>query len=233
MFLDIQQNLQNVKKQITEAAQRAGRDPNGITLVAVSKGKPVSMIHQVLEAEHKDIGENYAQEFNGKWIECKTLPVRWHFVGHIQRRKVRDIVGKVELIHSLDSLQLALEISKEASKRKIIQKCLLQINLAGEKTKSGIPSSQAASLLSEISSLNNLEVTGLMTMPPLFEKAERSRPFFRLMSDLKTLLNAKKVYRSELKELSMGMTNDFPIAIKEGATIIRVGTAIFGERIIT
>lgn len=227
---DIRANLDLLLQKIEQAAKKAKRPPQSITLIAVSKGKPFALIREASLSGQKNFGENYVQEFSGKFREGKSLSLRWDFVGHLQRRKAKEVVGKVELIHSLDSYQLALVLAKEAAKKGVVQKCLLQINLAGEKTKSGIPSNQAAPLLEEMNGLTPIEVVGLMTIPPFFAQAERSRPFFRLLKDLKDLLNSQKVYRSQLKELSMGMSHDFPIAIEEGATLIRVGTTLFGER---
>lgn len=223
-------NLQSINQQIVLAAEKSKRDPATITLVAVSKKKPVPFIREAFLAGQKDFGENYVQELLEKQTHLKDYPIKWHFVGHLQRKKVKDIVGKVSLIHSLDSLQLAYEIDKRAQSINTVQKCLVQINLAGEKTKSGLSEKEAFGLLKEISSMKNLDVRGLMTLPPLLGDPNRVKPFFRLLKDLRDLINSQKIYRHPLIELSMGMSHDFTTAIEEGATLIRIGTAIFGER---
>lgn len=222
--------LHNIRDQITAVAKKTNRDPSSITLVGISKKKSVSLILSAHHAGLEDIGESYVQEFLSKWKELESTPVRWHFVGHLQRRKARDIVGKIHLIHSLDSMELADEINKRAEQQKITQKCLIQINLGREQSKSGIPSHNAATLLRDLTTMNHLEVLGLMTLPPFFEDSEKVRPFFRLLRELRDLLNAQKTYRTPLTELSMGMSHDFIVAIEEGATIIRVGEALFGKR---
>lgn len=228
-------NLQFINQQIVLSAEKSKRDPANITLVAVSKKKPTSFIRDAFLAGQKDFGENYVQELLEKQNHLKDYPIQWHFVGHLQRKKVKDIVGKVDLIHSLDSIQLAYEIDKRALAVNIIQKCLVQINFAqtglvGEKIKSGIAEKEVFGLLKEINLMKNLDVIGLMTLPPALGDPNRVKPFFRLLKDLKDLINSQKIYRHPLMELSMGMSHDFTAAIGEGATLIRIGTAIFGER---
>jgi len=227
---DIGKNLQAVLEQAFCAAKRAGRDPKTVKLVAVSKSKPAGMIEEAHRAGLKTFGENYVREFLEKYRKLLPYELRWHFVGHLQRRKVKEIIGKVQLVHSLDSFPLAHEIEKRAAEKNIVQKCLLEINIAGEGTKTGIAPDEAASLLREISLLPHLEVTGLMGLPPPFDDPEKSRPFFTELRELKNEINIRKIYPTELTELSMGMSHDFEVAIEEGATYIRVGTAIFGER---
>lgn len=240
MHDQISWNLQSINQQIVLAAEKSGRDPAHVTLVAVSKKKPVSFIRDAFLAGQKDFGENYVQELLEKQTRLKDYSIKWHFVGHLQRKKVKDIVGKVDLIHSLDSIQLAYEIDKRAMAINTVQKCLVQINLAqtslvqtslrGEKTKSGVSEKEAIGLLKEINLMKNLDVVGLMTLPPALGDPNRVRPFFRLLKDLRDLINSQKIYRYPLNELSMGMSEDFTAAIEEGATFIRIGTAIFGER---
>lgn len=217
----IQKNLEALLKTI----------PAGVTLIAVSKKKSAREVKEACLVGVWDFGENYVQELKEKKSELAPA-IRWHFIGHLQRRKVKEIVGEVIFIHSLDSFALAAEIEKEAAKRNLVQNCLVQVNLGGEESKSGIPRDQAESLLKEIAGLKHVTVLGLMTLPPLFEDPEKARPFFKQLRELRDELNAKKAYRFPLKELSMGMSHDYPVALSEGATMIRIGTAIFGERAI-
>lgn len=227
---DIHKNLQTVFRQVTNAAKRAGRDPKTVKLVAISKAKPAELIEEAHKAGLKTFGENYVQEFLGKYKTLLPLEIHWHFVGHLQRRKVKEVVGKTILIHSLDSYPLAHEIEKRAAEKNIVQKCLLQINIGGEETKEGIAPDKAAPLLKDLSSLEHISIVGLMCLPPLFDDPEKSRPFFIELRELLKESNVRNAYRNDLTELSMGMSPDFEVAIEEGATYIRVGTAIFGER---
>lgn len=215
---------------MTESANRCGRNPQDIILIAVSKQKSVSLIGQVAGQGQMDFGENYVQEFLQKWSSLRHLPLRWHFVGHLQRRKVKDVVEKVHLIHSLDSFQLACEIEKRAMQRRTVQQCLVEVNTSLESSKSGLAQSEVSNFLKEISKFRYLQVTGLMTIPQLFDDPARGRPFFKALRDLRELINATGCYRTKLHHLSMGMSHDFGIAIEEGATIVRIGTAIFGTR---
>lgn len=227
---NIKDNISKIMLRIANAAERTGRNENNITLVAVSKKKPVDMVREAFELGVADIGENYVQELTQKEACLSMLPIRWHFVGRLQRRKAKDIVGKVCLVHSLDSLKLALEMEKSAEKINVVQHCLVQVNLSGEAAKSGFPPDDVKSFISEISPLLHLEITGLMTLPPFFGNPEMVRPYFKKLRELKDSINAEKTYRSNLSELSMGMTHDFEAAIEEGATLVRIGTGIFGER---
>lgn len=227
---DIKSNLLTVLEEAFSAAKKVGRDPRTLKLVAVSKKKPVSQILQAFDAGQKSFGESYAQDFLDKYRELKDLPIHWHFVGTLQRRKVKDVVVKATLIHSVDSLQLAYEINKRALDYRRVQSCLVQVNLSGEVSKSGATRREVISLLQDVSKMKNIKIAGLMTLPPLFGAAEHVRPFFRELRELRDEINEKNIYREPLNELSMGMTHDFKIAIEEGATIIRIGTAIFGER---
>ncbi|MDO8519134.1 MAG: YggS family pyridoxal phosphate-dependent enzyme [Deltaproteobacteria bacterium] len=215
----IQDNIQPILKTI----------PTGVTLVAVSKKKSAREMKEACLAGVWDFGENYVREFLEKKRELASA-LRWHFIGHLQRRKARDVVGEVVLIHSLDSHPLAFEIDKEAAKRNLVQNCLLEVNVGGEATKSGISPDEAEKLLREMSALKHVSIMGLMTLPPLLEDPECVRPYFRQLRELRDSLNAKNAYRFPLKELSMGMSHDYRVAIEEGATIVRIGTAIFGER---
>lgn len=227
---DIKTNLLNTLQQAFEAAKKSGREFRSVKMVAVSKKKPVSLIREAYNSGQKNFGESYTQEFLEKYNEIYPLPIKWHFVGRLQRRKAKDIVGKVALIHSLDSFQLAYEIEKKAGSMRIIQPCLLQVNLSGEATKSGATRREVIPLLKDLSSMKHIKITGLMTLPPLFGAVEHVRPFFTDLRELREEINGVQAYQEPLIELSMGMTHDFRIAIEEGATIIRIGTAVFGER---
>lgn len=226
----IKKNLLSVLEQAFETAKKASRDPRSIKMVAVSKKKPVELVRDAYQSGQKIFGENYVQEFLEKYDQLKLLPIKWHFVGALQRRKAKDVVGKVALIHSIESYQLAYEIEKRAESLNIVQPCLLQVNLSGETTKSGVTRREALPLIKDLSSLSHINVIGLMTLPPLLSPVDKVRPFFRDLRELRDEMNQKKIYPRQLKELSMGMTHDFRVAIEEGATIIRIGTAIFGER---
>ncbi len=223
---EIFDRLQNLRQKIIKCAVDAKRNRASVTLVAVSKTKPVELIRQAYQAGQIDFGENYVDELLKKksqlaQLGLADLPIRWHFVGHLQRRKAKEIVGEVELIHSLDSLELANEINKRAMAQGIVQRCLLQVNLSGEATKSGIQANEIQSFLTKTAPLKNLQIAGLMTLPPFFEDPEKSRPYFQKLREL---------LPPPLTELSMGMSHDFKMAIEEGATLIRIGSAIFGKR---
>lgn len=226
----IAENLNQVYKQIEQACRKKNRNPKSITLVAVSKEKPDTMIAEAVLTGQIHFGENYVQEFLQKGQALAHLHILWHFIGHLQRRKVRDIVGRVALIHSVDSLPLAFEINKRAGEKKQTQRCLLQINIAAEKTKSGLAPDDAITLLKNIDEMKNMKIIGLMVIPPFLADPEKVRPYFRRCADLRDKINRLKVYHEPLTELSMGMSHDFAVALEEGATIIRVGRDIFGER---
>ncbi|HBF13680.1 MAG TPA: YggS family pyridoxal phosphate-dependent enzyme [Deltaproteobacteria bacterium] len=219
-----------IQNRIQAACKKSGRHPSEINIIAVSKTKPAEAIYQAHLEGQISFGENYTQELLDKQEILKDLKLEWHFIGHLQRRKAREIVGKVDTIHSLDSYQLAYEIEKLAKKAGKIQKCLLQVNLSSEDTKSGIHHEELSKLLTEISNLAYVKITGLMTLPALFENPEEVRPFFQFLRELRNLMNASQVYKEPLTELSMGMSHDFEMAIEEGATMVRIGTALFGER---
>lgn len=223
----ISKNLLEVRNRIAAAARRAGRKDSDITLVAVSKGQPVEKILEAIQSGQRDFGENYAQEL------LEHLPVgdvRWHFIGHLQRNKVKQIIGHTALIHTVDSPELALEIDKRAASAGKIQPVLIELNLHGEASKTGLAPDRAEMLASEMNRLAHVDLKGLMTIPPATEDAEEARPSFRLLREIRDALNRKNVYKRPLADLSMGMTQDFDVAIEEGATFVRVGTGIFGER---
>lgn len=231
----VKKNLENVLKRIQNAAIRCGRAPDSIRLVAVTKTVPAHRIIEAVVAGANIFGENYVQEAREKILELSKLPVSWHFIGTLQSNKAKYVVKLFDLIHSVDSVKLAMEIDKQARKISKIQKILIQINVAGEIQKSGIFPEQVLDMLKDISSFENISVKGLMTMPPYFYNPEKVRPFFKQLRELRDRLQKEVVqldYSGDiiLDDLSMGMTGDFEVAIEEGATFVRIGTAIFGER---
>lgn len=222
-------NLFEVQKNINEACKRAGRDPNEVTLIAVSKTKPVSDIEEIYAAGIREFGENKVQEMNEKQ---KVLPedINWHMIGHLQRNKVKYIVDNVAMIHSVDSDRLAEEISKEAVKKNVNVNILVEVNVAREDSKFGVFVEDTADFINRISALPNIIVRGLMTSAPFVENAEENRQYFKKLRDLSVDINAKNIDNVHMDFLSMGMTNDYVVAVEEGATHVRVGTAIFGHR---
>lgn len=218
-----------VKENVKAACEKAGRDPKEVTVIAVSKTKPLSMIEELMDCGVMDFGENKVQEIMKKYEEIKS-PVRWHMIGHFQTNKVKYIVDKVALVHSVDSIKLARQISKEALKHKIQVPVLIQVNLAREKTKSGFMEEDLYSALEEISSLPGVFVQGLMQIAPFVENPENNRVYFRRMRQLFVDIKEKNFDNIAMNILSMGMTNDYQVAVEEGSTMVRVGTGIFGER---
>ncbi len=216
------QNLAFVKRSIEIACQKAKRNPSEVTLIAVSKTKPSQIIREAFEQKQFDFGENYVQEFNQKVSQLSDLKIKWHFIGHLQKRKVRDIVGQVALIHSVDSFDLASEINKRAEQKGIVQNCLLQVQQGDEGTKSGLNPNKISDVLKRTDLLSHIKISGLMALPPFNDDPEKVRPYFKALRELKDDL--------KLTELSMGMSHDFTVAIEEGATMVRVGSAVFGER---
>ncbi len=225
----IKDNLSNVEQNIQAACQRAGRQREEVTLIAVSKTKPVSMIEEVMEEGILDFGENKVQELTSKY-EILPRNLRWHLIGHLQTNKVKYIVDKAVLIHSVDSLKLAEQINKEAAKKGIICNILIEVNIAAEDTKFGISAEEAYPLILEMSKLNNLCVRGLMTIAPFVDNPEKNREHFRNLRQLNIDIKLKNIDNVTMDVLSMGMTGDYEVAIEEGATMVRVGTGIFGER---
>ncbi len=222
----IAQNLAAVRQRITAAAQKAGYDPAQVRLVAVSKTKPVELIREAVAAGQRLFGENYLQEAKAK-IEALGQAAAWHFIGHLQSNKAKAAVGLFELIHGVDRLKLARALEAAAASLGKEQDILLQINLAGEASKSGATPAAAADLLRQVLLLPHLKVLGLMTMPP-FLPPEAVRPYFRELRELRDSL--QDLSGRVLPELSMGMSGDYEVAVEEGATLVRVGTAIFGSR---
>lgn len=224
----VKENLHEVKKRIEAACLRSGRDPKEVTLIAVSKTKPVSMIQEILD-EQADFGENKPQELREKY---ETLPkdLRWHMIGHLQRNKIRYIIDKACLIHSVDSLRLAEAIDEEAGKRGILMPVLIEVNMAKEPSKFGIMPEDAMAFTETISHFPHIRVQGLMTIAPFVEDPEENRVHFRNLKKLCVDIGRKNIDNVTMCNLSMGMTGDYEVAIEEGATMVRVGTGIFGER---
>jgi pyridoxal phosphate enzyme (YggS family) len=226
----LKNSLAQVRKRIQSAAAVCGRNEKEIQLVAVSKTKPKEMVLEAFEAGVTVFGENYVQEAREKFNALYTYPISWHFIGHLQTNKAKYVVKIFDLIHSVDSIKLAKELDKQARKNNKVQKVLVQVNIAEEDSKSGIRVQDTFSLIQEMSCLENISVRGLMTMPPYFYAPERVRPFFRALRQLRDDIREENIAGVSMNELSMGMTGDFEIAIQEGATLVRIGTAIFGER---
>jgi len=226
----IKENLKNIRLRIKTAANACGRNPDEVHLVAVSKTMPKEKLVAAVEAGVKTLGENYVQEAREKFNDLYTLPVAWHFIGHLQRNKAKYVVKIFDLIHSVDSLKLAREIDKQAKKTDKIQDILVQVNISEEATKSGTRAEQALEIVKDISLLENVSIKGLMTMPPYFNAPERVQPFFKALRELRNQIKDENISNVSMDELSMGMTGDFEVAIQEGATLVRIGTAIFGER---
>ena len=225
----LKDNLQIVEERIQAACIRAGRKREDVTLIAVSKTKPVEMLQEVYDEGIRNFGENKVQELCDK-MDKMSEDIKWHMIGHLQRNKVKYIVGRVELIHSVDSYRLAEEINIQAKKKNIVVPILVEINIAHEQTKFGISESDAIQLVEDISGLENVRSMGLMTIAPYVENAEDNRLYFRQIKDLSVDINRKNIDNVSMKILSMGMTGDYEVAIEEGATMVRVGTGIFGER---
>jgi pyridoxal phosphate enzyme (YggS family) len=224
--------LAAIHARIAAAAKNCGRPAEEVKLIAISKTHPASVIKRVIEFGALDIGENRVQEAEGKIMEVGRNAARWHLVGHLQANKARRAISLFDVIHSLDSLDLARRLDRlcrEEGREKL--RVLIQVDLGHEETKSGIDESELTHLVEGLGPLNRLELTGLMTLPPFFDDPEQSRPFFRRLRELRDELAGHGAFASRKGELSMGMTNDFEVAIEEGSTMVRVGTAIFGERI--
>ncbi len=227
--MTIQDNLQTIQERIAAACRRAGRDPRSVRLVAVSKTKPAALIEEAAAAGQQLFGESYVQEFAAKSEEVRAA-VEWHFIGALQSNKVKYLRGKVALIHSVDRLSLAREIDRQWGKLGRRAEVLIQLNLGGEESKSGAEAAELETLVRQLAALPNLRLRGLMTLPPWFDDPEQVRPFFRRLRQHAEQIRGLGVPGVEMAELSMGMSHDFEVAVEEGATLVRVGTAIFGER---
>ena len=222
-------NLHEVQENIRKACERSGRNPEDVTLIAVSKTKPVSDIEQIYAAGIREFGENKVQEMNDKQ---KVLPgdINWHMIGHLQRNKVKYIVDNVAMIHSVDSVRLAEEISKEAVIKNVTVDILVEVKVAKEESKFGLYTEDVRQFVEQISKLPGINIKGLMTSAPFVDNPEDNRQYFKKLKDLSVDINAKNIDNVHMDFLSMGMTNDYVVAVEEGATHVRVGTAIFGHR---
>lgn len=225
----IRENIEHVQKNIKQACLTAGRDETEVTLIAVSKTKPVSMLMEAYECGCRHFGENKVQELVSKY-EVMPGDIHWHMIGHLQRNKVKYIIDKVSLIHSVDSVRLAQEISREASKRGIEVSVLIEVNTAGEESKFGVSVQGTLQLVQEIAALPGIQIKGLMTIAPYVENSEENRPYFEVMKQLAVDISRKNIDNVSMNILSMGMTGDYMTAVEEGSTLVRVGTGIFGER---
>ena len=225
----LKDNYEAVKNNIEQACMRSNRDLSEVTLIAVSKTKPVPMLQEIYDAGARDFGENKVQELCQKYEELPQ-DIRWHMIGHLQRNKVKQVVGKAALIHSVDSYRLAQEISLQAQKQNITVPILIEVNIAKEESKFGIAKEDTIQLVEEIAELPNLTIQGLMTIAPFVDDPEDTRLYFREIKQLSVDIKNKNIDNVTMDVLSMGMTNDYEVAIEEGATIVRVGTGIFGAR---
>ena len=222
--------LDTIRERIRRSAENCGRDAKHIQLVAVSKTRAADRVKSAIEAGVTILGENYVQEARDKIDLLASCPVSWHFIGHLQKNKAKVAVGLFDLIHSVDSLNLANELNRQAGKIDKIQEILIQVNIGNEPSKSGVSVSETIQLIQGISCLENLMIKGLMAMPPFFDDPERARPCFSALRQLRDQIMDQHIPNVSMNELSMGMTGDFEVAIEEGATLVRIGTAIFGER---
>lgn len=225
----IKDNILNINQKIADACKNAGRDTSEVSLITVSKTKPLEQLKEAYAAGSRDFGENKVQEMLDK-IPHMPSDVRWHMIGHLQRNKVKYIVDKVYMIHSVDSLRLAEEISKEAVKKQVTVKILLEVNVAGEDSKFGTTCEEVSDLAAMIAALPGISIQGLMTIAPYVENPEENRKYFRKIKQLSVDIMSKNIDNVCMNVLSMGMTGDYVVAVEEGATYVRVGTAIFGER---
>lgn len=225
----IRENLTRTKQNIEDACQRVGRGAGEVVLIAVSKTKPLEMLREAYDAGIRDFGENKVQELMDKY-EQLPRDIRWHMIGHLQRNKVKYLVGRVHLIHSVDSLRLAQEIQKEAEKKRTEVDILVEVNVAGEESKYGSTVEETLQLIQEIALLSSVHVKGLMTVAPFVDNPEENRRIFARLKHLAVDIADKSIDNVSMNVLSMGMTGDYEVAVEEGATCVRVGTGIFGER---
>lgn len=225
----VAENLAQVQKNINESCNKINRDPNEVTLIAVSKTKPVEMLKEAYDAGARVFGENKVQEIVDKYDQMPS-DVKWHMIGHLQRNKVKYIVDKVDMIHSVDSYRLAQTIETEAAKKNVAVSVLLEVNVAEEESKFGLKMDEVLPLVQQISELPHVQVKGLMTIAPFVSNPEDNREIFRKLKKLSVDIEAKNINNTTMSVLSMGMTGDYMVAVQEGATMVRVGTGIFGER---
>jgi pyridoxal phosphate enzyme (YggS family) len=226
-MISIAENLEQVRKQIADAATKSRRSANDVELVAIAKTHPAEKVREAVEAGQTLFGESRVQEARAKIPELPST-TRWHFVGHLQRNKIRHALPLFEMFHSIDSLAAAQDMNRIAEEEGMHPRVLLEVNVAGEGSKFGFAPDKLREQMEELLALPRLSILGLMTIPPLAEEADASRKHFVALRELRDRLQTE--FRVDLAQLSMGMTNDFPIAVEEGATLVRVGTAIFGKR---
>ena len=225
----LKENLEKVEENIQAACDRAGRKRDEVTLIAVSKTKPVEMLQEAYDLGVRINGENKAQELASKY-EVLPKDIHWHMIGHMQRNKVKYIIDKVDLIHSVDSLRLAETIENEAAKHNVTVPILIEVNVAQEESKFGLKTEEVLSLVESVAALPHINIKGLMTIAPYVEDPEENRGIFRQLKKLSVDIAAKNINNVNMSVLSMGMTGDYQVAVQEGATMVRVGTGIFGER---
>lgn len=225
----VKENLEKIHENIKMACQKAGRNVDEVTLISVSKTKPIPMLQDAYAAGSRDFGENKVQEIIDKYPQLPD-DIRWHMIGHLQRNKVKYIIDKAALIHSVDSLRLAQEISSQAEKKQLDMDILIEVNIAGEESKFGITCEEVIPLIEEIAVLPHIHIKGLMTIAPFVTNPEDNRKYFRKIRELSVDIEQKNIDNVNMSVLSMGMTGDYMVAIEEGATMVRVGTGIFGER---
>ena len=225
----ITENLKTVHSNIEAACRAVGRDPKEVTLIAVSKTKPVSMLQNAYDSGERCFGENKVQEIMDKYPQLPA-DINWHMIGHLQRNKVKYIVDKVAMIHSVDSLRLAETIEQEAAKHQVTVPILLEVNVAQEESKFGLKISEVLPLVESIAKFPHIKIMGLMTIAPYVENPEENRAVFRQLKKLSVDIDTKNINNVNMSVLSMGMTGDYQVAIEEGSTMVRVGTGIFGER---
>ena len=225
----LKDNFDKVNANIQAACDRAGRNRDDVTLIAVSKTKPIQMLQEAYDFGVRVFGENKVQEIVDKY-EALPKDISWHMIGHLQRNKVKYVVGRAALIHSVDSVRLAEAIDQEAEKKGIVMPVLVEVNVASEESKFGVRVEECADFIENIAKMEHISVEGLMTIAPFVENAEDNRKYFAKLRELSVDISAKNIDNVNMRDLSMGMTGDYEVAIEEGATMVRVGTGIFGER---
>ena len=225
----VRENIARIRNTIVDAALRSGRKAYDVRLMAVTKTVDDDRIMEAIEAGVDIIGESYVQEAKRK-IEKMGRPLEWHMIGYLQSNKAKYAVRLFDMIHSVDRMDLAVELDRRAKALSLVMKVLIEINISGEETKSGVPYKEVMQLIRDVSTLNNISIQGLMTMPPWFDDPQDARPYFVALRELRDRIIAENINRVEMRELSMGMSGDYEVAVEEGATIVRVGRSIFGER---
>jgi PLP dependent protein len=226
----ISANIDRLRGRIISACGRSGRRPEDVTLIAVAKTFPAHLVEEAVSAGVADIGENYVQEVLGKRAALSALDIRWHFIGHLQSNKVRQIAEWVHLVHALDSISLARELDERAARAGRVIEVLVEVNTTGEQTKFGLPPESIAGFIRSLEPFSHIRIGGLMTIGPFLPDPEGSRPMFRTLRRLRDEIAGTPQANMDLRHLSMGMTGDFEVAVEEGATLVRIGTAIFGSR---